>query len=261
MIVLFSRIFVISATTITFILGQSPFYFTKGQKKYLEYKSYKSENRIRHPLIQPYSNDEIQMIFSDDSSKLSKSIRNRLLKQMDVVNKSSILQLGSNISGLYTNKISQESKFKSDVYGYYSYDKLVAEYSYSLDTDYQNDDKYFGSTGKLGSKVMGRPAISFLQYKIDYLKIFFGRMDRNYGLINTNSLIMSNNPLSFDHFSIEYINRSIKYSYITTRLEDKLAYDIRDDIINKQWSKRYFTFHRIDLSISKNLKIAFSESV
>ena len=33
---------------------------------------------------------------------------------MDVINKSSILQLGSNLSGLYTNKISQESKFKSD---------------------------------------------------------------------------------------------------------------------------------------------------
>ncbi len=46
-----------------------------------------------------------------------------------------------------------------------------------------------------------------------------------------------------------------------TRLEDKISYDIRDEVVKNEWHKRYFSFHRLDIPISNNLTVAFTESI
>ena len=74
--------------------------------------NYKTENSIRHPLIQPYANDEIQMIFSDDSSKLAKSIRDRLLKQMDVINDKQMGVINDKQMGVINDKQNKQRRLR-----------------------------------------------------------------------------------------------------------------------------------------------------
>ena len=54
---------------------------------------------------------------------------------------------------------------------------------------------------------------------------------------------------------------SMKYSFSATRLDDKYAYDSRDSIPESNWYKRYISFHRLEISFSRNFKMALTESI
>ena len=52
-----------------------------------------------------------------------------------------------------------------------------------------------------------------------------------------------------------------KELYSTTRFEDKYGYDSRDSILIYDWYKRFYSFHRLEISFSKRFKLGLTESM
>jgi hypothetical protein len=234
---------------------QTYFLLTSPQKEYIKYTIF-LDDLINHPLTQPYSRQQLSNILLDDSSNYVKSIKHYYVKP------GRVFSLGGLLSGHYSrSRLTPDNGIMVNIYGIYQSNRLSAVFKYQADSEYQNDDKYFGSSGKFGSNVIGRITDSYVQYSDNKFTLFLGRQQRNYGLINSPSLILSDEPYSYDHFLFEHKSKHFKYSYLATRLEDKVSYDIRDEIVKNEWHKRYLTFHRLDISISPELKVGLSESI
>lgn len=147
--------------------------------------------------------------------------------------------------------------------GQYLYKDLSAAYHIRADNAYKYDTDYFGNAvGKLQYPIRTRTVDSYIGYEKSYISLFFGRVSRNFGLINDPSLILSSNAHSFDHALISIHNRRLKFTSLHARLHDVFGYDIRtEDAGDSYWNKRYLASHRLELSISEKLKLACSESI
>jgi len=249
-ITFFNLLFILS-----FSHAQTYFLLTDVQKKYIEYRSF-SDELIDHPLYQPYSDLQITNILINDSTFLGQSINLFFNESPNPI------KIGTTINGFIgKNNFLPSNEIGINIFGLYKENNIVAACNYRADSKYQRDEVYFGSEGKFGSKVVGRITDSYIQYQKHKIKLFYGRQYQNYGIINSSSLILSENPYSYDHFSFQYKTSYFRYSYLATRLEDKISYDIRNDAIQNEWHKRYFSFHRLEIPISNNLTFAFSESI
>lgn len=251
--------------TVSYTQDNTPYYLSNTFQKYIDYLIYNGEINFVHPLNQPYSakqlRSELNTINNED---FWKSI---LIKDIDqyLPDDSDMGQLIVGIDGstdFKYNDISYADNYGANIFGSYNYKDILIYYSYNANTIFIEDSLYFGSVGKFENKIFGRTSNSYIKYNQNYFNIFYGRLSRNYGLNNTNSLIRSENPFSYDHFSLEIFNEVLKYSFSTTRLEDIYGYDIRSDTIpNYEWYKRFITFHRLEISLSKKLKIGVTESI
>jgi hypothetical protein len=234
-----------------FCYSQTYFLLSESQKEYLEYKFFQRDI-VDYPLIQPVSNKLLLDILSNDSSFHAESIR------QIVTEPKTAIHIGTSFTGYLSNS---NSGILANIYGIYKQDDYFAVFNYRADSDYQSNEKYFGSVGKFGANVIGRITDSFVQYNKGPFSAFYGRQGRNYGTLTNPSLILSDHPYSYDHFQFGYETKMVKYSYLTTRLEDKYAYDIRDETEGLDWHKRYLSFHHLNVNISKQLKIGVSESI
>ncbi len=240
--------------------AQTFFSLENSEKKYIEYLSYIKNNLVQHPLSELNTDEKIiKILKSDSTGSINSYMRQKCYHFVDNMRDTSYLN---------TNILSSFSSSKIDTFNYrfdfstnYKFKSFTAGYTYVLDKDYQKDKNYFGSIGKFGHEVLGRSSRSYLKYSKRNLILFAGRVNRNFGLINSKSLILSNNPFSYDHFSLTLKNSLFHFFSLFTRLDDKEGYDVRDDPRQINWNKRYFSFHRLDISFSENLKLGLSESV
>ncbi len=254
--------------TAVYSQDNSPYYLDNTYNKVIEYLINSGKIDITHPLNQPFTAGQVykaidisKNVDNDDywSSVLKKDLKRYL---PDETPKGRLL-LGATGNGSLKQ---QEDEFDYSIdgtfYGSYNYKNILVWYGYTASSDYLDDTLYFGTTGKLQNKVYGRASTSYMKYNSKYFNVFYGRLSRNFGLTNSVSLIRSPNPYSYDNFSFSLFNKILKYSFSTTRLEDKYGYDIREDSIPQyDWYKRYISFHRLEISFSKNFKFAFSESI
>jgi hypothetical protein len=235
--------------------SQAYFLVSKAQKTYLEYVSLRKEINP-HYLSQAYSNEGLSSLLSNDSTMYARSIG-----RFCAPAKKFLSVGGTARARVGKDDIDPNHGIMGNLYGIFSSGNLSAVLNYRADSDYHSDTKYFGSVGKFESEVIGRITDSYLQYDNSSVTLFYGRQERNFGIINIPSLILSDVPHSFDHFFFAYNSKVFTFSYLTTRLEDKVSYDIRDELQQSDWHKRYFSFHRVDLSLSKKLQFGFSESI
>jgi hypothetical protein len=234
--------------------AQSNILLSDIQNQYLEYASLKSVD-ISNSLYQPFSDRKISEILISDTTNWGKSIT-RILRHTPKT-----VVIGSNSDGLYGNyENSSLARIGVTAFGIFRTKHIAAIYQYRADTDYQ-EDEYFGSYGKFGTKVIGRTTDSYIQYQRDSFTLFMGRKALNFALINNYSLILSDNAHSFDHLSFEFNPKFFRYYFITTRLEDKLGYDVRDIVLQESWHKRYLSFHYLEIVLRHNLEIGLSESI
>lgn len=263
------KFLIIIITCLFFIVsyGQdnTPYYLSKTFNKYIDYLIFKGEIDFVHPLNQPYSakqlRSELIITNNDDywKSILIKDLDQYLPNSLD--NGKLILGIDGSTFFNYTDS-SYIDNYRANIFGSYNYRNFLFYFSYNANSNFIQDSLYFDSVGKFESKIFGRISNSYIKYNEKYFNIFYGRLSRNYGLNNTNSLIRSENPFSYDHFSFEMFNKVLKYSFSTTRLDDIFGYDVRQDTIpNYKWYKRFITFHRLEISLSKKLKIGVTESI
>ena len=265
LISLFSSVLIVPS------IGQSfsP-YFTESQYvKYIEYLINNGTLKIPHPLSQPYTVDKIYDNLSKAeqtfNSPLLKMLRKDLLKMhspIDSVNKFGKIY-GEAEGGIRLNFLENcwDNKFYGDLLGGYSYQNFGMFYRHSFDQAYPDDTAYFKGEGKITNKIYGRTSEAYAQWNLKNLSFFIGRLNRNYGMMNEPSLILSENPYSYDHISIKFENRLLKYTFLLTRLNDIYGFDIRDTVPVYTWNNRFLSMHRFEIAILKNLELAFTESI
>ncbi|PIQ47507.1 MAG: hypothetical protein COW03_14775 [Cytophagales bacterium CG12_big_fil_rev_8_21_14_0_65_40_12] len=251
------------------MIGQddSPYYLNGAFDEYIEYLLHSGRINISHHLNQPFTVKQLFEALRKDSLLQQESMAVLLMKDLNRylpqdAGKGKLL-LGLDLSPSLKSSFGEMTSddFRGTTSIGYSYKNLIAYSAYTADTEYLNDTLLFGSVGKLLNQNFARTSTSYLRYDSDHFRLFYGRLDRNFGLLNTTSLIMSDNPFSYDHFSFQWFNKVFKYSFSAARLDDKFAFDSRDSIPEPAWHRRFYTFHRLDLSLSDNLKMALTETI
>lgn len=242
----------------------SPFYEDRRFDNYLNYLLNKGEISIDHPLIQPLTISELREGINGDSinTGLFKLFKQNLDRYYQSPGKYGSYAVGALVNAkLFSDSIDYDIGGSIRPFVSYSFQNFTAHFSLEANTDYRSDTVLFGIGGKLQNENLVRSSSSYLRFDSKYFRVFYGRLSRNYGFMDTQSLIWSDNPLPFDHFLFEFRNKKLKFSMGVSRLNDKLSYDIRDSIDDTFWAKRFLSFHRLDFALGKRWNIALSESV
>lgn len=90
----------------------------------------------------------------------------------------------------------------------------------------------------------------YVEVQVPYVRLFFGRMERNWGLPGTEGLLVSNYPYTYDHLG---------YTFGNERLSLRGLLNLPNDFPGD--TTRYFTVHRLDWRIRNNLVLALGESI
>ena len=91
---------------------------------------------------------------------------------------------------------------------------------------------------------------AYVELQLPYVRLFFGRMDRNWGLPGNNGLQLSDYSYSYDHIGYKFGSERVALTGLFTPLSD-----FKGD------TTRYFSSHRFDWMIRDNLSISVGESV
>jgi len=131
-----------------------------------------------------------------------------------------------------------------------------------VDQDYKHDPLFAGDLSESKNWLYGRVNDAYINLRFNRLNLFFGRMHRNWGPINSQSLILSNHPYTYDHFLFSYSFNKVKLSMIFAQLENLNAIElkypsyIQNNIFN---ARKYIVGHRLDINFYDNFQMAFTE--
>lgn len=129
----------------------------------------------------------------------------------------------------------------------------------TINSELLDDPLYFGDTGEW---IYGRLQDAYLNANFGGFDLFLGRTDRNWGIPGSPSLILSNNPYSYDQALISYTHSRFKFSFLVARLEDMRGRNFQGAFPDSLFeSRRFLSAHRLDLSLSPNLQLALTEAV
>jgi hypothetical protein len=132
-----------------------------------------------------------------------------------------------------------------------------------VDRSFLYDIHYPGELSEAENWIYGRVANAYFRYSGERIGAFIGRMQRNWGPLNEKSLILSDNPYSYDHANVSFTNSNIKVSVFAARintLDSAYTYHFQDSSISLTSNvKRYLTGHRLDIRASENMQISFTE--
>jgi hypothetical protein len=292
-------LFLFSTCAFTFGQGFSPYYSNPTYQKYLSYLIYSGKLKVSHPLSQPYSVGELSDSLKEKSSSFShlstiegaqskqyrsqKTISGKteqmhlpdywlallekdLRLRFNIPDQQDSLKGNMNIGLEAGNRNKyQYNTYDNDFYGSgfasFSFRNIGLYSGITVDEEYKRDTMYFGTTGKLENKVISRSNESYLQWANKNFILFAGRINRNFGLTGTKSMILSDESFSFDHIAFTFRNKILKYTSLFGRLNDIYGFDIRDSVTAFQWNKRFLNIHRFEVSLSKKVEVAFTDVI
>ncbi len=125
------------------------------------------------------------------------------------------------------------------------------------DNHYLNDPQFpggrvieFRECDPVVAKCAYRVEEGYLELQLPYVRLFFGRMDRNWGLPGRDGMLLSPYSYSYDH---------IGYRFGSDRIALSGLYAPFNDFSGD--TARYFASHRFDWRIRDNFVLAVGESV
>jgi hypothetical protein len=163
---------------------------------------------------------------------------------------------------VYTGDLGNRYRFSGSAH--YGNANFLIGSRFSSNQDYRHDSYYAGdkstSENRFYDLFYGRFNDAYLEYRNQYLNIFLGRIQRNWGPLNSPSLILSSNPYSYDHFYFSFGEKFFKISLIYTRLEDSnaLHYSNPQQVIRN--ARKFLAGHRLDLMFSRRLQLSLTET-
>ena len=244
----------------------SPYFILDQHNKYIDYLINSGRLDVAHPLNQPYSSGELLDSLRGMEDSVTGHWRGLLEKDLEVFRgkegKGNLLlgaDAGGRLSKVNEGKLGAEGF--GGVYAGYGFKNFGLFHNFNIDQAYGNDTSAFGTNGKLNNPNIGRSNAAYAQVDFKGMNVFVGRMRRNFGVMGEQGLMVSDNAHSFDHFAFTFTNRALKFTTMFGRLDDLYGYDIRDTSLAYAWYKRYFSSHRFEVAVLKNLEIVFSESV
>lgn len=161
----------------------------------------------------------------------------------------------------YTQKIISENNdrygvYRVSIWNSFSLPYLTLVNRVATAQEFTRDPFYYGDTGEW---IQGRVEDAYVHFNYKALHIFGGRMSRNWGPLTLTSLILSDNPYSYDHFGFNVKTKKIQFSFYTTRLNDMNGIDVQSDSPQYEIGKRYLSVQRLDWNICNRLQLGFSE--
>jgi hypothetical protein len=246
----------------------APFFNLSQHYSFLEYAICSGRLQVSHPLSQPYMASELRSELASLKEEGESIIRNHWIKVLQadlqkycrpdsLPEDQGFWNLGMN--GTYrlaARQNRQWTKYRIEEYGCFSLPYLVLVNRTAMDQAYKDDPQYFGDTEEW---IQGRVEDAYVMMKYKALSFFAGRISRNFGIIKEPSLILSDNPYSYDHFGFELTTRRIHFSFYVSRLNDMIAFDSQADDTTRSLSKRYFSVQRGELNLRKNLSLALTQ--
>ncbi|MBN1542874.1 hypothetical protein JW992_12065 [candidate division KSB1 bacterium] len=157
----------------------------------------------------------------------------------------------------FTDDNRQWDEYRAALEGRFAARYFALAHRTAIDKRFKNDPAYWGDTGEW---VWGRVESGYLSLRYRGISAFVGRMDRNWGLPGETSLILSDNPYSYDFAGLQLESRRFRFSFYTTRLDDVVGRDISKEFSVSQNYSRYWAIKRFDLALHPDLQIGFSEA-
>ena len=165
------------------------------------------------------------------------------------------------VNGYYDIAVDQDkqwTKSRAEIFGVYSLPYLVLMNRTVTDQRFKDDPQYYGDTGEW---IVGRVEDAYLMLRYRNIDLFGGRVSRNLGILEEPSLLLSDNPYSYDHFGLQLNTHRLHYMFITSRLNDLYAMDGKMEIPAWHQTKRYFSLQRAEINLHPNLAVALTEVV
>lgn len=209
-----------------------------------------------YPLQQPYNYDDI---YSADLSTKYSALFEEYWSNIYGGSTQFIsgIQAGNTISNLLnTNSYRVES-----ILGYTS-KGLFALNRTRVYEAYRNDSLFAGDLSESDHWLYGRVHDAFIDFKTNHNHIFLGKMDHNWGPPGSPSLILSDNPYTYNKILYNYSNSKIRLSMLFAQLETSsgnVYYFEKDTSEYKANAAKYISGHRLDININPSLSLAFTE--
>ncbi len=247
----------------------SPYFNLSQHYLFLDYAVNSGLIKLEHPLNQPYQTAELRKAFAavDGARCLPFWSHWRKLLTRDLLRferpdsleeGTGKWQVGANgVYRLGAESDRQWSKYRAELFAVYSLPYLVLTNRTATDQLFKDDPYYFGDTGEW---IQGRVEDAYFMLQYKRLRLFAGRIGRNLGVLNEPSLILSDQPYSYDHFGLEVNTRRLKYSFYTTRLDDKLAYDSQSTDQRLRQTKRFVSVQRGEIMLRDNLHVGLAQA-
>ena len=130
------------------------------------------------------------------------------------------------------------------------------------DVRYKTDPYFAGDLSESDHWLYGRVNDAFMNISYDHFELFIGKTARNWGPVNQYSMILSDNPYTYDHVLFTYKGKRIKISNLFTRLEDMSAAEYKykiDSTVYYSNVRKFLSGHRLDIHISYKLQLGLTE--
>jgi hypothetical protein len=145
--------------------------------------------------------------------------------------------------------------------GYFKSGNIVGVNRLYASQQLKKDEQFHGDKGEWVSAYLYD---AYVIYSASPRHSFFGgRTARNIGIPNEYSLFLSDNPYPYDHFGFSTSSDNFQFSWYFGRLNDMLGIDDEGLLIpigETKTVRRYMSFQRLDLKVSKRLQIGLSEA-
>lgn len=149
---------------------------------------------------------------------------------------------------------SQYHHFETDVYVNPEVNFIMAHFAVAIrgrvDNGLLNDPAY---TGRKTDWLAARLEDGYGIFNFGRFNFFAGRTAQNWGPSPRKSLILSDNPYTYDQIGLNFSTKHIAFHSVFAKL-DPVTYI-------GQPSDRYFSAHRLDLKFNNGVNLGFSETV
>ncbi|MBD3226124.1 MAG: hypothetical protein GF313_15455 [Caldithrix sp.] len=226
--------------------------FRSFNRPYMEYLFNADHLRTRYIFNQPYNLSSLKMHLNHEvAGYLVKHWKHYYQPQKTVL----FLMLEDRL--MSDNTIYNRYRFDGGVV--YADEHITFVNRTTVDQDYKSDPLFAGDLSEADHWLFGRVNDAYMDIHNQHFSFFIGRTSRNWGPPFIKSLILSDNPYTYDHIRFSYNNSRLKLSLLFGRLEDMDGYSFKhpDSLIHE--ARKYLVGHRLDWIINDRMQIAFTE--
>jgi len=157
----------------------------------------------------------------------------------------------------FSDQDDQWTEARAELEGKFTTHWFALAHKTVLDQRFKYDPAWHGDTGEW---IYGRPETGYLTVRYRGASAYLGRMSRNWGPPGEKSLILSDNPYSYDTGGLQLGSRRFRFSFYATRLNDMHAINTQAaDSVYKDY-RRFWSIKRFDVALSPAFQIGLSEA-
>ena len=239
--------------------AQSSLVFIPLQHETYEYYDYQITAGLmssRFILNQPYRLQDLNFLQRTRANQYFKVYWNQILKSQ----KANLMFISQEAVKIDSRPL---NRYRFDGGISYTNDFITFANQFTMNQDYKYDRRFAGNLSDADHWIFGRLNEAYVDIHLPKLNIFFGRTPRNWGPLGDYSLILSNNPYTYDHLLIALELESIKFSFVYAQLDsrDALVNDNKEkSVISVKNASRNLVGYRLDIHFSNSFQIGLTQT-